>query len=514
MTAARPTFSWHLPAGVAAGVLELCRDRACARPFLERGAAVSFTPSADLPSGMIYWRVRGKSGGLVGKPSAIRALAVDTTVTWSGRYVDVVVPASDSAFGQRLVPLLDRAVDEYVQYLGVSAPSQKVPIFFYVTDAAYLQARRDVPPKHEAGFTLMPASVWDRRHPLGCHIRYGTRLTSDDAATTGDVESIVLHELAHAVAFEAMPLYQQLPAWWIEGMSDLLSSKAMADIWHVPLERQPLMSERLRFAVREKSIPLDELLSLEHGTISAVADPEHVGMVYAEGFALLQYLDSPSHPDRQRAFREVVKSIASLSKLTSATKQLKELVHDLKKFEFEWRTALAETTIFPWMSEAQLRVSPAEVEVGAWPAHLAIAYFGGATAAEPGRLAPGDRVEALVDVHAGDEPSGCLVVSTADRARYGFCANDRGKARLVRLGEPTQKVATGTVPSGLFAPGARARLSLELRADRWIGSVDGNVAIDVAAPAAAAMWGVAADSGHAHFLGAHVTRAPASMTMR
>lgn len=55
---------------------------------------------------------------------------------------------------------------------------------------------------------------------------------------------------------------------------------------------------------------------------------------------------------------------------------------------------------------------------------------------------------------------------------------------------------------------------MEIRADRWIASVEGNVAIDVAAPAAAAVWGVAADSGHAHFLGAHVTRAPASMTMR
>jgi hypothetical protein len=151
-----------------------------------------------------------------------------------------------------------------------------------------------------------------------------------------------------------------------------------------------------------------------------------------------------------------------------------------------------------------LRVLPSEIEVGAIAGYFGIAYFAGAKANDTAKLAAGDRVEAVVDVHPEDEASACLAVSAADRATYVFCAENRGRARLVRMGKQAAEVASGKILPGAFAPGARRHLSLDLGAERWRASIDGNVALEVAAPSSPVAWGVAAASGHSHYLGAHV----------
>jgi hypothetical protein len=59
VTNRRPTLHWELPRGVTDATLDMCRDRACTRPI---GAPIhvvgtSYAPPADLPVGVVYWRV-------------------------------------------------------------------------------------------------------------------------------------------------------------------------------------------------------------------------------------------------------------------------------------------------------------------------------------------------------------------------------------------------------------------------------------------------------------------------
>ena len=130
--------------------------------------------------------------------------------------------------------------------------------------------------------------------------------------------------------------------------------------------------------------------------------------------------------------------------------------------------------------------------------------WAGPNAKEMGSVAAGDRVEVVVDVHADDEHGGCLLALGADRRQYAVCANDKGKARLRFVGKQSKTLAEADFDPGLFAPGARRRLSLELGESRWVARVDGKVVLDAAAPAQPSGWGVAALAGHAHYLGAHV----------
>lgn len=59
VTTRRPTLRWALPPCVAATV-DFCLDRACTRPFgtPAQVTGTSYAPTSDLPTGVVYWRVR------------------------------------------------------------------------------------------------------------------------------------------------------------------------------------------------------------------------------------------------------------------------------------------------------------------------------------------------------------------------------------------------------------------------------------------------------------------------
>ncbi len=108
VTSRRPTLRWALAAGTDGARVDICRDRACTVPIVTfdvRGSTAA--PAADLPGGVVFWRLHGRVGtstGLatgpvwqfwVGARSAAVNTSWGTTVDINGDgYADVVVGAN------------------------------------------------------------------------------------------------------------------------------------------------------------------------------------------------------------------------------------------------------------------------------------------------------------------------------------------------------------------------------------------------------------------------------------
>ena len=107
VTARRPTLRWALPAGADGAHVEIFGDRACTMPITSFSATgTSGAPVADLPAGVVFWRLRGRAGGSVGTAAGTtwqftvgaRTAAVNaswgTTLDMNGDgYADLVVGA-------------------------------------------------------------------------------------------------------------------------------------------------------------------------------------------------------------------------------------------------------------------------------------------------------------------------------------------------------------------------------------------------------------------------------------
>ncbi len=72
VTTRRPELRWTLDdADPAPAVVEMCADRACHSVLATvRTSGTSVTPDADLPPGVVYWRVRVSSGDELGSASS------------------------------------------------------------------------------------------------------------------------------------------------------------------------------------------------------------------------------------------------------------------------------------------------------------------------------------------------------------------------------------------------------------------------------------------------------------
>jgi len=90
VTSRRPTFHWTLTSGTDGAQIQICRDRACSNLVAtfetsgDHGA-----PPAELPSGVLFWRAYGRTGG---------ALGATPTATWEVT-VGVRSASVDSSWG-------------------------------------------------------------------------------------------------------------------------------------------------------------------------------------------------------------------------------------------------------------------------------------------------------------------------------------------------------------------------------------------------------------------------------
>ncbi len=116
VTSQRPKLTWTAPAGGAVTDLavDLCADRGCSgavlQPVTVDASGTSGIPLANLPPGVVFWRVRASVAGVptvsdvwqfyVGHISANVSTAYGTTLDYNGDgYADIVVGAWDVANG-------------------------------------------------------------------------------------------------------------------------------------------------------------------------------------------------------------------------------------------------------------------------------------------------------------------------------------------------------------------------------------------------------------------------------
>lgn len=63
LTTRRPAFRWALEGDADSATLEVCRDRACTAIVTRLEGTTSATPLADLPRGVLFWRLVPRRGG-------------------------------------------------------------------------------------------------------------------------------------------------------------------------------------------------------------------------------------------------------------------------------------------------------------------------------------------------------------------------------------------------------------------------------------------------------------------
>jgi hypothetical protein len=72
LTSRRPTFRWELGGKTDGASIDVCADRACTRVLTSLSASGdTASPSADLPTGIVFWHLHGKAGNAVGTTTSV-----------------------------------------------------------------------------------------------------------------------------------------------------------------------------------------------------------------------------------------------------------------------------------------------------------------------------------------------------------------------------------------------------------------------------------------------------------
>jgi hypothetical protein len=111
-TSRRPTFRWLVGGPINGARLQVCRDRACATRLIDTTVTgTSYTPTADLPAGLLWWRLFGRAGTNEGATAS---------PVWQV-HVTAVTAARSSAFGVVLDVNGDGYTDAAVGSTGLTA---------------------------------------------------------------------------------------------------------------------------------------------------------------------------------------------------------------------------------------------------------------------------------------------------------------------------------------------------------------------------------------------------------
>ena len=309
-TVARPTLRWRLPRGEDGAHVTLCAKLWCPVPLREVDVSgESWTPDVDLPSGTIFVRLRGGVGGRFGLDESQHKVAVEVKVAVEGKLVDVIAPREQEPFATEMAAVADRALRFYSSFLGADLPDIHLRVYCYLSaaglaDASVRYARGRL--KGHAGFS----GAW------GSHVR----LVPGNG--TVDMKNTVLHELLHAFQNQSVLLHRDHPIWYREGMADLLSNRALVEGEKVaaPLPRIEQARAALRKLVAEKKfLPLARLFAAGE-EVRRADDPSVEKALYAESLLLLDYLDSPSVPERRARFRAFARDVAGMRGFFVATR--------------------------------------------------------------------------------------------------------------------------------------------------------------------------------------------------
>ncbi len=115
----RPSFRWLLPDGVTGARVEICRDRCCTQVIRTLdGDGTSVRPSERLPGGVVFWRLFGRRGTVVGSRSS---------ATW-----EVNIPFRDTPVDTSAGVIRDIDGDGFTEVLARANPDPTVPWFFLV----------------------------------------------------------------------------------------------------------------------------------------------------------------------------------------------------------------------------------------------------------------------------------------------------------------------------------------------------------------------------------------------
>lgn len=102
-TSRRPTVRWVLDAGAVSTSVEFCADSACGTSitrFTVTPSATSASPSSDLPSGVVFWRVWATAAGSRGsRPSFVWSLHVPSRTAAHDTAYGTVMDVNGDGYG-------------------------------------------------------------------------------------------------------------------------------------------------------------------------------------------------------------------------------------------------------------------------------------------------------------------------------------------------------------------------------------------------------------------------------
>ncbi|MFO0601898.1 MAG: FG-GAP-like repeat-containing protein [Polyangiales bacterium] len=111
-TSRRPTFRWVVGGPINGARLQVCSDRACATRLIDvTVTGTTYTPTADLPTGRLWWRLFGRAGTNEGATAS---------PVWQV-FVPALTAARSSAFGVVLDVNGDGYTDAAVGSTGLTA---------------------------------------------------------------------------------------------------------------------------------------------------------------------------------------------------------------------------------------------------------------------------------------------------------------------------------------------------------------------------------------------------------
>jgi hypothetical protein len=128
-TSRLPLFRWDLAGGSDGARVEVCLDRACDRIAATFDAAgSSASPPNDLPTGLVYWRLRGLSGGVAGGTASaawelvVPAVSAPVATTWGA-----TLDANGDGFGDVVVGDTSSYKPSEHVYVYLGGPSGPAP---------------------------------------------------------------------------------------------------------------------------------------------------------------------------------------------------------------------------------------------------------------------------------------------------------------------------------------------------------------------------------------------------